>query len=41
MAPRPVAEDDDYICSFCQRGQCGRCHDGHCACCSGIDPEAL
>ncbi len=30
----------DYECGFCQRGQCGRCSDPRCTCCSG-NPEDL
>lgn len=30
----------DYECGFCQRGQCGRCSDPRCTCCSGNPEES-
>jgi hypothetical protein len=32
-------DDDEYVCGFCDRGQCGRCSDTDCTCCNG-NPEA-
>jgi hypothetical protein len=37
-APAPLTPDSDWICLFCQRGQCRRCRDRQCACCNGT-PE--
>jgi hypothetical protein len=30
----------DWVCGFCDRGQCARCKDEDCTCCSG-NPEEL
>jgi len=32
-----AASDAEYICTFCDRGQCARCRDERCECCGGVD----
>jgi hypothetical protein len=31
-------DDGDWVCGFCDRGQCGRCSNPACTCCNG-NPE--
>lgn len=31
--PRPVRRE--YVCVYCERGQCARCNDQACTCCYG------
>ena len=37
----PVNDDGtaapEYICLFCERGQCSRCRDRNCQCCFGSE----
>lgn len=38
--PAEITEDE-YVCDFCDHGECRRCRDIRCTCCYGQDGPAL